>query len=107
MNDERGFFDRFADRAERTVAHAGFFSFCVAMVVVWGISYPVFGSVDSWQLVINTTTTVITFLLLALLHNTQVRFQDATNKRLEDLEESVSGGDPVADQGQKELYDDG
>lgn len=97
--DARGRFDRFADRAERTVAHAGFFTFCVLLIVVWLLSYPLIGDVDAWQLIINTTTTVITFLLLALLHNTQSRFERATNERFEQV---LEGQDPVDDAGQKE-----
>jgi low affinity Fe/Cu permease len=44
-------------------------------VVVWAPSFFVFGNIDTWQLVINTTTTIITFLLVALFQNTQERFE--------------------------------
>jgi low affinity Fe/Cu permease len=94
-------FDRFADAVAEFVAHAGFFVFCVLLVVTWGPSILVLKNVDTWQLVINTVTTIITFLLVALLHNTQHRFEQATNERLHDLEEAVGSGDPVQDKGQR------
>ena len=73
-------FDRFAAWAAKRVASAGFFAACVAIVVIWAPSYFVFSNVDTWQLVINTTTTIITFLLVALLQNTQDRFERQMKK---------------------------
>lgn len=73
-------FDRFAAWAGKRVASAGFFIACVAVVLVWAPSYFLFGNVDTWQLVINTTTTIITFLLVALLQNTQDRFERRMKK---------------------------
>ena len=62
-----GTFDRFAARASDFVSEAVFFLACVLLVVVWLPSYFVFRDVDTWQLVINTATTIVTFLLVALL----------------------------------------
>ncbi len=76
-------FNRFADRASRVVAHAGFFAFCVGIVIVWAPSFFLMGNLDTWQLIINTLTTIITFLLVALLQNTQQRFEDDTYKKLD------------------------
>lgn len=90
------------------VAHAGFFLFCALLVIVWVPSIFVVpdkvpGKVDTWQLVINTTTTIITFLLVALLHNTSHRQGKATNERFQVLLEAIEGArDPVEDEGQKE-----
>jgi low affinity Fe/Cu permease len=75
-------FNSFADRASRIVARAGFFVFCVALVIIWAPSFFLLGNIDTWQLIINTITTIITFLLVALLQNTQQRFEDATNEKL-------------------------
>lgn len=95
-------FDRFADFVADQVAHAWFFAFCVLLVLLWGPSIIVFKNPDTWQLVINTTTTIITFLLVALLHNTQHRFENATNARFQALLEVLTGvEDPVEDEGQK------
>lgn len=94
-------FDRFADWTAEVVAKAWFFIFCVLLVVCWVPSILILGSVDTWQLIINTVTTIITFLLVALLHNTQHRFENATNERLVlILEELTNFSDPVDDPGQ-------
>lgn len=79
---EPGWFDRFAAAASHWVSQAWFFSACLLMVLVWAPSYLLFGSVDTWQLVINTATTIVTFLLVALLQNTQQRADQATQHKL-------------------------
>lgn len=81
-------FDRFADKAERIVSKAGFFAFCVGLVVVW-VPTIAFFPIDTWQLIINTLTTIITFLLLALLTNTQRRFEERTDKQLKLISEKL------------------
>lgn len=94
-------FDRFADRVAEHVAKAGFFAFCLGLVAGWTIALPFMGYDNQlWHLALNSPTTAITFLLVALLHNTQHRFEQATNERLHDLEER-QGGDPVQDDGQR------
>jgi hypothetical protein len=75
-------FDRFADWASRTVSRAWFFTACVVLIVVWLPSYPLWGNGDTYQLVINTLTTCITFLLVALLQNSQQRGDQATQHKL-------------------------
>jgi low affinity Fe/Cu permease len=76
------FFDRFAESAARFVSRAWFFVFCVLLVAIWAPSLPLFKTVDTWQLVINTITTIITFLLVALLQNSQWRENEAANRKL-------------------------
>lgn len=71
-------FDRMADRAERVVSRAWFFSACVLLIVLWA-PLIIFLDVNTWQLIINTVTTCVTFLLLALLTNTQRRFEERTD----------------------------
>lgn len=95
-------FDRFADRVAKLVASAGFFAFCVLLIVLWLPSYFVVGDADTWQLIVNTATTIITFLLVALLHNTQHRFERAQNERWAALLASLHIADPVVDEGQRE-----
>jgi low affinity Fe/Cu permease len=71
-------------------------------VVGWTIGLIHFGVKDElWHLALNSPTTAVTFLLVALLHNTQHRFEVATNRRLEEIIEAVCGEDPVQDEGQK------
>jgi low affinity Fe/Cu permease len=83
-------FDRFADRASQVVSRAPFFAFCVLLVVVWIPSYFAFGSIDTWQLVINTVTTIVTFLLVALLQNSQTRADQALQQKLNAIAEGLA-----------------
>jgi low affinity Fe/Cu permease len=83
-------FDRFATGASRFTSRAWFFALCVLLVIVWAPSFFVFGSVDTWQLVINTMTTIVTFLLVALLQNTQTRANDALQQKLNALAEGLA-----------------
>jgi low affinity Fe/Cu permease len=85
-----GFFDRFAGAAALVASRAVFFAFCVALIVVWIPSYALFGNVDTWQLVINTATTIITFLMVALLQNSQTRSDQAIQHKLNALADGLS-----------------
>ena len=85
-----GTFDRFAARASDFVSEAVFFLACVLLVVVWLPSYFVFRDVDTWQLVINTATTIVTFLLVALLQNSQRRNELAMNAKLDALADGLA-----------------
>jgi low affinity Fe/Cu permease len=78
-------FDRFAESACEFASHAVFFMACVLLVVVWIPSYFVFGNLNTWQLVINTATTIVTFLLVALLQNSQRRSELAVHEKLDAL----------------------
>jgi len=97
----RGGFDRFADATAEVVASAYFFAACCLLVIVW---FPTLFtmSVDTSQLIINTATTIITFLMVALLQNDQHRFERAVNARLEEIIDKLEGAsDPVTDEGQR------
>lgn len=87
---DSGVFDRFAASVAGHVAHAWFFSLCLLMVIIWAPSLPLFGTLDTWQLVINTATTIVTFLLVALLQNTQDRSTKALNHKLDRLLEGLA-----------------
>lgn len=89
-------FNRFADKVASMVAHVAFFTFCVLLVLIWAPTYFVIGNSDTWQLVINTTTTIITFLLVALLHNTQHRGQQRQDARLKELIDKLDGANDPA-----------
>ncbi len=97
---EPGWFDRLATAVASTVARAWFFALCALLVALWAPSYFLVTSVDTWQLIINTATTIVTFLLVALLQNTQSRDSKAIHRKLNaiadglaDLMESHSGDD--------------
>jgi low affinity Fe/Cu permease len=83
-------FDRFADRASTVVSRAPFFAFCVLLVVLWLPSYFAFGSIDTWQLIINTITTIVTFLLVALLQNSQTRSDQAIQQKLNAIADGLA-----------------
>lgn len=81
-------FDRFATAVNATVARAWFFAACVALIVVWAPTYFLVDNVDTWQLLINTPTTCITFLLVGLAVNTQSRDSKALHRKLNALVEA-------------------
>ena len=82
VSDGIGIFDTFATHASRFFSNAWFFAFCVLLVVLWAPSYFVLGNIDTWQLIINTVTTIVTFLMVALLQNSQTRADDALQDKL-------------------------
>jgi len=84
------FFDRFATIVNRFVSRALFFVACLLLVVLWVPSYFLFGNVDTWQLIINTATTIITFLLVALLQNTQTRADMALQHKLNGIADALA-----------------
>jgi hypothetical protein len=90
VRDRLTHFDRFATSAEGFVSRAWFFALCVLLVLLWAPSYFLFGSVDTWQLVINTATTIVTFLLVALLQNTQSRANDAVQQKLNAIADGLA-----------------
>jgi Low affinity iron permease len=106
------FFDRFAAAAAGFFSRPWFFALCVLLVLIWVPSYLVIGDVNTWQLIINTATTIVTFLMVALLQNTQTRNDRATQDKLNaiadglaDLMRSVARDDPKLHQDLIELRD--
>jgi low affinity Fe/Cu permease len=83
-------FDRFAEAASEFASHAIFFIGCALVVVLWLPSYFLFGSLNTWQLIINTLTTIITFLLVALLQNSQRRSEQAVQQKLDALADALA-----------------
>jgi low affinity Fe/Cu permease len=84
-------FTRFAKSTSRAAGHPAGFCGAVAIIVVWAISGPLFGFSDTWQLVINTGTTIITFLMVFLIQNTQNRDSQAIQVKLDELIRSIDG----------------
>lgn len=87
---EPGRFDRFATAIANTVARPWFFFLCVLLVLIWAPSYFILANIDTWQLIINTATTIITFLLVALLQNTQSREDKAIQRKLNAIAEALA-----------------
>jgi low affinity Fe/Cu permease len=78
-------FDRFASRAARLTGHAVAFGAAVLVTVAWALSGPLFHFSDTWQLVINTGTTVLTFLMVFVIQNSINRDSAAVHVKLDEL----------------------
>jgi low affinity Fe/Cu permease len=78
-------FTHFANRVAHVAGRPVTFVLCCALVVIWAASGPLFGFSDTWQLVINTGTTVITFLMVFVIQNTQNRDGAALQAKLDEL----------------------
>ena len=78
-------FDRFAEGVSRFVSRGAFFTICLVVVVVWMPTLALFHRVDTWQLVINTMTSVLAFLLIALLQNSERRYDEALHHKIDVL----------------------
>ena len=99
------FFDRFASAVADRVSHAWFFVLCVLLVVVWAPTV-VFLDIETWQLIINTATTIVTFLLVALLQNTQTRSEEAIQQKLNAIADALADlmtTDPRLQEDRREL----
>jgi low affinity Fe/Cu permease len=78
-------FNAAAQWTSRQCGRASTFAVACAVVVIWGVSGPAFNFSDTWQLVINTGTTIITFLMVFLIQNTQNRDSTALHLKLDEL----------------------
>lgn len=83
-------FDRFAEAAARLVASGLFFVACLVFVLAWAALGPGLGFSDSWQLVINTATTIVTFLMVALRQHSARRSERAVHKKLDAIADALA-----------------
>jgi low affinity Fe/Cu permease len=84
-------FARFAKWTARTSGHPSTFGLAVGVILLWAITGPIFRFSDTWQLVINTATTVVTFLMVFLIQNTQNRDGAAVQLKLDELIRAMKG----------------
>ncbi|HRD26930.1 MAG TPA: low affinity iron permease family protein [Caulobacter sp.] len=78
-------FTRFANAVSKWTGRPVAFTLCVIGVLAWAVSGPAFGFSETWQLVINTSTTIVTFLMVFLIQNTQNRDNAALHAKLDEL----------------------
>ena len=85
INQQCTVFDRFARRTEQQLGRSVTFALAFLSVVVWGVTGPLFGWSDTRQLVINTGTTIVTFLMVFVIQNAQNRDTQALQLKLDEL----------------------
>ncbi len=81
----KAWFGRVATKVSDAMGSPWAFTLAVAVILVWVVTGPIFGFSDTWQLVINTGTTIVTFLMVFLIQNTQNRDAKATQLKLDEL----------------------
>jgi len=84
-------FTSFANHTARASGHHLTFTLAVLIVLTWAVTGPVFGFSDTWQLVINTGTTIVTFLMVFLIQNTQNRDSTAMHLKLDEIIRALDG----------------
>jgi low affinity Fe/Cu permease len=85
------FFRRFSHAASNAVGSSWAFLIAVIVIATWAVSGPIFNFSDTWQLIINTGTTIVTFLMVFLIQNTQNRDAKAIHLKLDELLKAVEG----------------
>jgi low affinity Fe/Cu permease len=92
MSKKSSWFSDFSGKAARAAGHPMAFVLVGAIVIVWLITGPLFGFSDTWQLVINTGSSIVTFLMVFLIQNTQNRDSAAIHIKLDELIRSIERG---------------
>ena len=84
-------FTRFASMASRATGRAGTFALAALVIVAWAVTGPMFHYSNTWQLIINTGTTIVTFLMVFLIQNTQNRDSQAMHLKMDEIIRAIEG----------------
>lgn len=87
----KSWFTRFAKWTARAAGQPAAFATAVSAIILWALTGPLFGFSDTWQLVINTGTTIVTFLMVFLIQNTQNRDSEAIQVKLDEIIRCLEG----------------
>ena len=104
---QRSLFSRFSHHVSQFAGKPATFILALTLIVVWAVSGPLFQFSETWQLVVNTATTIITFLMVFVLQNSQNRDGEAVQAKLDELIYALKGADnhfvAAEDMGDSEL----
>lgn len=89
--NSKSIFLRFSSRTARACGQPAAFVIAVSVILIWAITGPIFHFSDTWQLIINTSTTIVTFLMVFLIQSTQNRESEAMQIKLDELIRAIKG----------------
>ena len=93
LGRKQSFFTRFSKAASHAMGRPGAFTLAVLVVATWAITGPLFGYSEGWQLTINTFTTIVTFLMVFLIHATQNRDAEAIQIKIDEIIRALDDAD--------------
>ncbi|QVQ35488.1 low affinity iron permease family protein (plasmid) [Pseudochrobactrum algeriensis] len=87
------YFSDLSEEISKITGHYGSFLIAITFIIIWSLSGPFFNYSDTWQLIVNTTTTIITFLMVFLIQNSQNRDSCALHTKVDELIDALKNAD--------------